>query len=74
MEKVIVGTFARRDEKGNFLASVPIYQELTPELEEERSKTLDEFSHFLYEKMSRAKLLQNKRKNERKTKNEKKST
>lgn len=62
MEKVIIASYARRNVNGTFAPSIPIYKELTPELEEERSKTLDDFSHFLYEKMSRAKLLQKKNK------------
>ena len=62
MSKIIVASYARRNADGTFAPSIPIYKELTPELEEERSKTLDDFSHFLYEKMSRAKLLQKKNK------------
>jgi len=57
MEKVIVGTFARRDEAGNFLPSVPIYQELDERTQAKRDVVFDELGKIFFEKMKAAGLV-----------------
>ena len=60
MEKVIIGTYARRDEAGNFLPSVPIYQELDDKTQAKRDVVFDELGKLFYEKMKAAGLVRRK--------------
>jgi hypothetical protein len=57
MEKVIIGTYARRDEAGNFLPSVPIYQELDERTQAKRDVVFDELGKIFFEKMKAAGLV-----------------